>query len=122
MHSGRECCHQATNHEYPLILAGKIYKTHLVVPDGQVIDAIPRMSWMRDHKALLDNATCTMHLVSPVHGTTVLHLLSPFIPTASVHHTTTKKLEDNPVACEFPYVFPNDLPWSTTTSRCRVHH
>jgi hypothetical protein len=28
----------------------------------------------------------------------------------SVHHTTTQNLEDIPVACEFPDVFPNDMP------------
>jgi hypothetical protein len=30
--------------------------------------------------------------------------------TPSLHHTTTKKLEDIRVACEFSDVFPNDLP------------
>jgi hypothetical protein len=28
----------------------------------------------------------------------------------SVHHTTTQNLEDISVACEFPDVFPNDMP------------
>jgi predicted aspartyl protease len=37
----------------PLNLVGKIYKTHLIVLDGQGIDVILGMSWMRDHKALL---------------------------------------------------------------------
>jgi hypothetical protein len=44
----------------PLNLVGKTYKTHLVVLDGQGIDVILGMSWMRDHKALLDTATRTM--------------------------------------------------------------
>jgi hypothetical protein len=32
------------------------------------------------------------------------------VPTASTHHTIAQNLEDIPVACEFPDVFPEDLP------------
>jgi hypothetical protein len=34
---------------------------------------------MRDHKALLDIATHTVHLDSPDHGTVVVQLLAPLI-------------------------------------------
>jgi hypothetical protein len=44
----------------PLNLGGKVYKTHLIVLDGQGIDVILGMSWMRDHKALLDTASRTV--------------------------------------------------------------
>jgi hypothetical protein len=52
----------------PLNLGGKVYNTHLIVLDGQGIDVILGMSWMRDHKALLDTASRTMQLDSPDHG------------------------------------------------------
>jgi hypothetical protein len=32
------------------------------------------------------------------------------VATSSVHHTAAQNLEDIPVACEFPDVFPEDLP------------
>jgi hypothetical protein len=32
------------------------------------------------------------------------------VATLSVHHTTAQNLEDILVACEFPNVFPEDLP------------
>jgi hypothetical protein len=41
----------------PLNLARKVYKTHMIVLDGQKIDVILGMSWMRDHKALLDTTS-----------------------------------------------------------------
>jgi hypothetical protein len=44
----------------PLNLGGKMYKTHLIVLDGQGIDVIIGMSWMRNHKALLDTASHTV--------------------------------------------------------------
>jgi hypothetical protein len=50
----------------PLNLAGKNYKTHLIVLEGQGIDVILGMSWMRDHKALLDTAAHTVQLDYPV--------------------------------------------------------
>jgi hypothetical protein len=56
----------------PLILVRKVYKTHLIVLDGQGIDVILGMSWMRDHKVLLDTASRTVQLDSPDHGTVVL--------------------------------------------------
>jgi hypothetical protein len=56
----------------PLNLGGKVYKTHLIVLDGQDIDVILGMSWMRDHKSLLDTASRTVQLDSLDHGVVVL--------------------------------------------------
>jgi predicted aspartyl protease len=44
----------------PLNLGGKVYKMHLIILDGQGIDVILGMNWMRDHKALLDTASRTV--------------------------------------------------------------
>jgi hypothetical protein len=65
---------------------------------------------MRQHKALLDTTSRTMHLNSLAHGVATLQLASSSIATPSVYHTTAQNLEDIPVACEFPKVFPDDLP------------
>jgi hypothetical protein len=94
----------------PLNLGGKVYKTHLIVVDGQGIYVILGMSWMRDHKALLDTASCTMQLDSLDHGVVALQLSSPSSNTPSLHHTTSQNLEGLRIACEFPDVFPEDLP------------
>jgi hypothetical protein len=40
-----------------LNLGGKEYKTCLIVLEGQGINIIPGMGWMKAHKALLDTAT-----------------------------------------------------------------
>jgi hypothetical protein len=87
-----------------------VYKTYLFVLDGQGIDVILGMSWMRDHKALLDTTSRTVQLDSPDHGVVVLQLPSPSSTTPSRHHTTAQKLEDIRVACEFSDVFPEHLP------------
>jgi hypothetical protein len=42
--------------EVPLKLAGQVLRTHLIVMDGQWIDAILGTSWMKLHKAIMDIA------------------------------------------------------------------
>jgi hypothetical protein len=58
---------------------------------------------------LLDTTARVEHLDSPVHGVIGLQLFPPSVAPPSVHHTTTKNLEDIPVAREFPDVCPDDL-------------
>jgi hypothetical protein len=82
----------------------------LIALEGQVIDVILGMGWMRAHKAVLDTATRVVQLDSPTYGTHALQLL--LTPTAipSINHTAAQNVEDILIACEFPDVFPEDLP------------
>jgi hypothetical protein len=68
------------------------------------------MGWMKTHKALLDTTARVVHLESPMDGVATLQLPLPTVAPPLVHHTTTQNLEDIPVVCEFPDVFPEDLP------------
>jgi hypothetical protein len=70
-----------------LNLKGRIYKTCLIVLDGQGIDVILGMSWMRRHQALLDTATRVVHLDSLEHGRVTLQLASTPVLAASAHYT-----------------------------------
>jgi hypothetical protein len=90
-------------------LVGKIYKPSLIILDGQGLDIILGMDWMKAHKALLDTAARVIYLDSPIHGIDVLRLSSSSVATPSVHHTTAQNLNDIPLACEFPDVFPEHL-------------
>jgi hypothetical protein len=68
------------------------------------------MSWMKEYKAALDIVARTVHLGSSTHGSVSLRLPSPTSIASAFHHTTAQNLEGIPVACEFPDVFPEDLP------------
>jgi hypothetical protein len=72
----------------PLNSGGKVYKTGLIILDGQGIDVILEMSWMKEFKALLDIFARTVHLESPAHGSVVLKLPSPTSIASTLHHTT----------------------------------
>jgi hypothetical protein len=93
----------------PLNLAGKLYRTNLIVRDGQGIDVILGMSWMNGHKVLLDTVSRIVHLDSLANGVVLLQLPPPATEHSSIHHTTAQNLEDIPIAREFPNVFPDDL-------------
>jgi hypothetical protein len=96
-----------------LNIQGMVYMTCLIVLEGQGIDVILGMNWMKRHKALLDTTAQVVHLDSPVHGIDALQLSLPPVAPPSVHHTTTRNLEDIPVVCEFPNAFLEDLPGMT---------
>jgi hypothetical protein len=65
---------------------------------------------MRRHRALLDTAAWVVHLDSLEHGSVTLQLASTPVPAALAPNTVAQNLDDIPVACEFPNVFPEDLP------------
>jgi hypothetical protein len=94
----------------PLSLVGRLFKTNLIVLEGQGIDVILGISWMKRYKAMLDIVARIVHLESPAHGSVVLKLKSPTSIAWTLHHTNVQNLEDILVACEFPDVFPEDLP------------
>jgi hypothetical protein len=94
----------------PLNLGGRVYKASLIILDDQGIGMILGMSWMKEYKAVLDIAAHTMHLESPTHGSVSLRLKSPTSIASALHHTAAQNLEEIPVACEFPDIFPEDMP------------
>jgi hypothetical protein len=84
-------------HKTPLELAVRVFSTDLIILKGQGLDVILGMSWMNLYRAVLDIAGWLVHLDSPVYGKVMLHLPVVSRIKASLH-------------CEFPDVFPNDLP------------
>jgi hypothetical protein len=94
----------------PLSLAGRLFRTNLIVLEGQEIDVILGMGWMKRCKTVLDIVAHIVHLESPTHGTVVLKLPPPISIASALHHTVAQNLEDIPVACEFSDIFPEDLP------------
>jgi hypothetical protein len=97
-------------HKAPLELAGRVYSTDLIILEGQGVDVILLMSWMKRHGAVLDIASRLVHLDSPVYGKVIIQLPTISRIKASLHHMAELKLEDIHVVQEFLNVFPDDLP------------
>jgi hypothetical protein len=57
-----------------LELAGRVFPTTLVILEGQGIDVILGMNWMKMHRAMLDISAHLVHLDSPIYGKVSLQL------------------------------------------------
>jgi hypothetical protein len=87
-----------------------VFSTDLIILEGQGLDVILEMSWMKWHGAVLDITGRLVHLDSPVYGEVNLHLPVVSCIKVSLHHVVELKLEEIHVVREFPDVFPDDLP------------
>jgi hypothetical protein len=97
-------------HKIPLKLVGRVFPTTLVILEGQGIDVILRMNWMKMHQAVLDISARLVHLNSPIFGKVSLQLSLIAHLQASVYAIVAKSLDEKPMVHEYPDVFPNDLP------------
>jgi hypothetical protein len=74
------------------------------------MDIILGMDWMTKHKVLLDISSRVIEIDSPYDGATTLYLPQQEYFYSCVYATTDIKLEDILIVCEYPDVFPDDLP------------
>jgi hypothetical protein len=58
----------------PFELAGRVFSTTLVILEGQGIDVILGMNWLKMHRVVLDISARLVHLDSPIYGKVSLQL------------------------------------------------
>jgi hypothetical protein len=95
----------------PVTLAERDFPTNMIVLKGQDIDVILGMNWLAQHKAILNTYLRTIRL-SYGEGEILLSILVaiPAKPCGRVYEAIIPEIQDIPVVCEFPDVFPEDLP------------
>ena len=83
----------------------------MIILKDQDIDVILRMNWMYQHKAVIDALNRTIRLSLPDSNSQLL-IQVPTLrrPVERVCATFVKEIRDISVVCEFPDVFPKDLP------------
>jgi hypothetical protein len=95
----------------PVTLAGRGFPSNMIVLKGQDIDVILGMNWLAQHKAILNIDMRTIRLS---YGQEEVLLSIPVATTAQpfgrVYEAIIPEIQDIPVVCEFPDVFPEDLP------------
>ena len=91
-------------------LQGRIFITHPIVLPTQKVDLILGMNWLEEQGVLLDTLSHSVHINSPIHGPITLHLEGHKSLIPNVNHSEGKSLAEIPVVCEYPDVFPEDLP------------
>ena len=96
--------------QVPLQLHGKFFPTALIMLPTQRIDIILGMNWMEGQGVNLDTTSQSVHIKSSIHGSMTLNLRDHMSVTPTVNQVEGKKLADIPVVCEYPDVFPDELP------------
>jgi hypothetical protein len=94
----------------PIQLGSKVIKTDLVLLNLEGIDIILGTNWMTEHRIRLDIFSRIIEIESPYHEVTTLYLPQQEYLHPCTYAITNTKVRDIPVVCEFPDVFPDDLP------------
>jgi hypothetical protein len=95
----------------PVVLAEREFPTNMIVLKGQDIDVILGMNWLAQYKAIINTDLRTIKLS---HGHEEIQLSNPVAvpakPSGQVYEAIIPEIQNIPVVCEFPDVFPEDLP------------
>jgi hypothetical protein len=91
----------------PIQLGSKLIKTDLVLLNLEGINVILGTNWMTEHRLLLDISSRVIEIDSPHQGATTLYLPQQEYLQSCAYAITDIKLEDIPVVCEYPDVFPD---------------
>jgi hypothetical protein len=74
------------------------------------MDVLLGMDWMTRHRVSLDIYSRTVEIDSPDHEATILYLPQRECSNSYAYAIEGIKLKDIPIVCEYPDVFPDDLP------------
>ena len=93
-----------------IVINGVDFLADLIILRSQGLDVILGMNWLIKHQGLLDCANRTV-TVTNEQGVEVKFASNPSSAQADqVNYLTEVGLEQVPVVCEYPDVFPNELP------------
>jgi hypothetical protein len=92
-------------------IEGRLYGVALVVLPSLGLDVILGMKWMSGNDVLIDTTMRVVMLRDPKDQQAFVVQLPHDVKTQhAVNATIAKSIADVPIVCEFPDVFPNDLP------------
>jgi hypothetical protein len=95
----------------PVTLAERDFPTNMIVLKGQDIDVILGMNWLAQHKAIINTDLRTIRLSYGQEEVLLsIPVATPAKPFGSVYEAIIPKIQYILVVCEFPNVFPEDLP------------
>jgi hypothetical protein len=93
-----------------LRLGSKIFPTNLIAISLAGMDVILGMDWMTQHKVVLDISDRVVEINSPTVGHTTLYLPFKDGTDSCAYVTIISPLDEIPVVCEYPDVFPDKFP------------
>jgi hypothetical protein len=94
----------------PVTLSERDFPTNMIVLKGQDIDVILGMNWLAEHKAILNTDLRTIRLSYGQEVLLSIPVATTAKPLGRVYEAIIPEIQDILVVCEFPDVFPEDLP------------
>jgi hypothetical protein len=94
----------------PIQIGSNLIKTDLILLNLEGMDILLGMDWMTRHQVSLDISSRAVEIDSPNYKATILYLPQREYIDSCIYTIEGIKLEDIPVVCEYPDVFPDDLP------------
>jgi hypothetical protein len=95
----------------PVNLAGYDFPTNMIVTKEQDVDVILGMNWLAQNKAIIN---ADQRIIQLSHGQEEVKLSIPVsVPvkvSGQVFEAVVQEIQYISVVCEFPDVFPEDLP------------
>jgi hypothetical protein len=106
---GRVATYQL-NRRVPIKLGSLVFKTTLLIMGLESVDIILGTNWLSWHHALIDVTARTIEIHSPFCGEITLYLPNQGCTHSCALTTIESPVESIPVVCEYPDVFPDELP------------
>jgi hypothetical protein len=83
----------------------------MIVIKGQDIDVILGMNWLAQNKVVINADQRTIQLSYGQEEVQLsIHVAVPLKISGQIYEAIVQEIQDIPVVCEFPDVFPEDLP------------
>ncbi|WVZ51939.1 hypothetical protein U9M48_003036 [Paspalum notatum var. saurae] len=92
-----------------ILIAELVFKADLTILCSDGIDVILGMDWLTRHRGVISCFPRSVKLVHP-SGQEVEFVLVQSLATHQLHSLVTKTIDEVPVVCEYPDVFPDELP------------
>jgi hypothetical protein len=106
---GRVATYQINRH-VPIKLGSFIFKTTLLIMELDSVDIILGTDWLSRHHAVIDVAARAIEIHSPLDGEITLYLPDQGCTCSCAFTMIESPVERIPVVCEYPDVFPDELP------------
>jgi hypothetical protein len=94
----------------PIQIGNTLIKSDLLLLDLKGMDVLLGMNWMTQYHVSIDIPSRTVEIGSPENEPSLLYLPQPQYFNSCTYATSGVKLKEIPVVCEYPDVFPDDLP------------
>jgi hypothetical protein len=94
----------------PILIEGATFQANLLILDKLGLDVILGMNWLGKHDGVIKCGPRTIDLLHPSGNRVLLSHAKKEVCLYALTGTATTVLEDIPVVCEYPDVFPEELP------------